>query len=106
VDDFILAFNQPPFAIIVSRYRFAGLDEIMMFEMLKFTVMHELGHVFGLPVKSGYDYRSTEEHCQDKWCLMRQGLDLEQWQQHAFERMAALSLCPQCRDAFRYFFRH
>lgn len=104
-DDFILAFNQPNFAVIVSRYRFAGLDDIMMFEMLKYTVMHDLGHLFGLPVKSGYNYRRSEEHCQDKWCIMRQGMNLDQWQQHAFERMAALALCPQCRDAFKLYFR-
>jgi len=104
-DDFILAFNQPGFAIIVSRFHFAELDDIMMFEMLKYTVMHDLGHLFGLPAKSGYNYIRTEEHCQDKWCLMRQGMDLEQWRQHAFDRMAALALCPQCRDTFRNFFR-
>lgn len=104
-DDFILAFNQPHFATILSRFRFAELDEIMLFEMIKYTVMHDLGHVFGLPAKTGYDYRSTEEHCQDKWCLMRQGMNLDQWRQHAFERMAALSLCPQCRDAFKNYFR-
>jgi predicted Zn-dependent protease len=104
-DEFILAFNKSDFATIVSRYRFADQDEIMMFEMLKFTVMHDLGHIFGLPSKSGYEYNNTEEHCQNEWCLMRQGMNLDQWRQHAFERMAALSLCPQCKEALKHFVR-
>jgi predicted Zn-dependent protease len=104
-DDFILALSQHNFATIVSRSRFSGLDDIMMFEMLKYTVMHDLGHVFGLTLKSGYSYKSSEEYCQDKWCLMRQGMNLDEWRQHAFDRMAALSLCTQCRDALKKFFR-
>jgi len=104
-DEFILAFNQPDFAMIVSRYRFSDLDDILVFEMLKFTVMHDVGHVFGLPAKKGYDYQTTEEHCESDWCIMRQGMDLDQWRQHAFDRMAALALCPQCRETLRNYFR-
>jgi len=102
---FVVAVNKPHFAIIVSRYRFAELNEVIMFEMLKYTVMHNLGHLFGLPFKNGYGYSKSEEHCLNEWCLMRQGMNLDQWQQHAFDRMAALTLCPQCKEAFRYFFR-
>lgn len=104
-DDFILAFSLSNFATIVSRSRFADLDDIMMFEMLKFTVMHDLGNVFGLTGKSGYEYKGSDEYCQDKWCLMRQGMNLDEWKQHAFDRMAALSLCAHCRDALKNYFR-
>jgi len=104
-DDFILAFSQSNFATIVSRSRFADLDDIMMFEMLKFTVMHDLGNVFGLTGKSGYEYKNSEEYCLDKWCLMRQAMNLAEWRQHAIDRMAALSLCEHCRDALKNYFR-
>jgi len=104
-DEFILAVNQPNFAMIASRYRFSDLDDILVFEMLKFTVMHDLGHVFGLPAKQGYDYTNIEEHCESEWCIMRQGMDLDQWRQHAFDRMAAVSLCPQCKETLRSYFR-
>lgn len=57
-------------AVVLSTYKFKGLDEETKYGCIKTSTMHELGHNFGLVDKKtqGVDYT----HCANK-CVMRPG---------------------------------
>ncbi len=81
----------------VARYR--GLPDFDCYLAIKAVVQHELGHIFGMASDLG---RTNTEynlgpHCTNSGCIMRQGLSVPEWVQHARESHEMGRIyCPQC----------
>ena len=62
-------------------------------------MFHELGHVFGMA--ADLHRSNTEEnfgnHCTNPGCIMRQGVNIDQWLHNAhMARRYGRIYCPQC----------
>lgn len=81
----------------VARYR--ELPEFERYLAIKMVVQHELGHIFSMA--ADLSRLNTEDslgpHCTNFGCVMRQGLSVPEWVQHALESHATgMVYCPQC----------
>jgi hypothetical protein len=73
-------------------------------ETQKTEIFHEFGHVLGLPtVRRGIEYlqQTLGWHCQNKGCVMRQGLKVpDDWIRFTRERLTERkngAFCPDCQ---------
>lgn len=82
-------------------FRFRDLPATDRRLAIKAVVWHELGHVFGCaanPHRSNTEYK-LGRHCTNPGCIMRQGVNLNEWVRHARDayRLGRI-YCPQCRE--------
>lgn len=87
----------------VARYR--GLHPHDRYLAIQAVVWHELGHILGMAGDLGRSHTEYNlgPHCTNYCCVMRQGLSVEEWVQHARQTTSRI-YCPQClADARRYF---
>lgn len=108
--NFVLGISTEGIGTVLSTYRFAtsGLNRRNAAECLKTTVMHELGHAFGLvqgprAMTGEFLHRN---HCPpSRRCIMRQGMDVEAWVHHTRDRLQHGPYCRDCRADLRTYFR-
>ena len=89
----------------IARYR--NLFDGDRYLATKAVILHELGHVFNL---AGIHRTNTEEnlgpHCTNPKCIMRQGLNVPIWVNHARESAATNQwYCPQCLEDFKNYLK-
>lgn len=81
----------------VYRYRYLNTDDREL--AIKTVAWHELGHVFGMAgnLRRGNTEYKLGAHCTNYGCVMRQGMNVDEWVRHAKEakRMGRI-YCPQC----------
>ncbi len=95
----------PGFSLVASTFRPRAefRNETTYLEVLKTGVMHEFGHVIGLPNENrGY---ALEEnlggHCTNR-CIMRQRVRIAEWGEITADRLNHGALCRDClRDLSR-----
>lgn len=107
--NYVLGLAIQGIGAVISTNRFLALSDSLRKECLKTLSMHEMGHVLGIVP----DYReiavteSLGKHCQNK-CLMRQGLNVQEWIIMTQERLQGYKLCDLCRNdlkAISYYLR-
>ena len=88
----------------VARYR--GLPPRDRYLAIQAVIWHELGHILGMAgdLRRSHTEYNLGPHCTN-YCVMRQGLSVEEWVQHARQATGRNRIyCPQClADARRYF---
>ena len=92
---------------VISVARFCSLERNLQIECLKTEIIHEAGHVFGLPPNDRQDNieYSIGKHCLN-FCTMRQGLEVpEDWIRITGDRLQSGAFCPQCQKDLQRFFR-
>lgn len=104
-DEFVLGWSFPLTGSVISPHRLRTLNRQQRRECFKTVSMHELGHVFDLPLKTRDDLvHSVGAHCPNI-CIMRQGLNVpDDWLQITADRLAHGPLCEQCLADLRKFF--
>lgn len=86
---------------IFSFNRFLGKKNGL--EVAKTVLMHEMGHVFGLPDRQEQIEENLGTHCINK-CIMRQGLSFQAFNSITRDRLAGNVLCTLCEaDLIRFF---
>ena len=83
---------------VQSVFRYRGLCDTDRRLAIKAVVHHELGHILGC-AKYGriHTKMSLGSHCTNHGCIMRQGLCLSDWVQHARDaERAGWIYCPEC----------
>ena len=90
-------------ATVQSVYRFrpgaASLSDEDRYLAIKMLIHHELGHIFLMAADPNRSHteESLGEHCTNPGCVMRQGLSVPEWVQHARESYdMGMVYCPQC----------
>ena len=105
--NFIIGGAIPYHNFVISTYRFRDLDEFWRRECFKTSVMHELGHVFGLPNdrQDGTIEQSLGGHCTNRF-IMRQGLVVPRdWLVLTRDRLEHGSFCSTCLSELHQFFQ-
>ncbi|TAL19204.1 hypothetical protein EPN90_04535 [Patescibacteria group bacterium] len=110
--NFVLGVGTQASSAIISRHRLSRrylpeLPEDELIECYKTAVMHEVGHMLGLPGRfgtRGHLEESLGMHCTNT-CLMRQRLRLEGWEELTADRLRRGSLCIECRREIVNFFQ-
>jgi predicted Zn-dependent protease len=104
---FVVGSTHPKSAIVISTYRFQGLEPLDRFEVLKTVGIHEGGHLFGLLPESrteNVEYR-LGKHCSNA-CSMRQGMIVpHDWVEMTADRLEYGALCGQCENDLKDYFR-
>ena len=91
---------------VQSVFRYRSLPKYDRKLAIKTVLQHELGHVFGMAWDPNRP--NTEEklgnHCTNRGCIMRQGMNTTEWVNLAREaRKMGRLYCPQClADARKY----
>lgn len=82
---------------IISVSRFLHLSESLRNECIKTLTMHETGHILGLPAEDRVAMKKYLYgwHCTNK-CIMRQGLEIEDWIEMTVERQQLGPFCNIC----------
>lgn len=104
--NFVIGLAISGLGTVVSVARFRSLDRDLQSECLKTEVIHELGHVFGLPREDRLENvaESLGKHCTNL-CTMRQGLEVpKDWIRMTSDRLALGAFCSQCRQDLQGFF--
>lgn len=89
---------------IQSVFRFRGCSDLERFLAIETLIWHELGHILGMAADPRRPH--TEEklgrHCTNYGCVMRQGMSVPEWIEHARDAWQAGQIyCPECiSDAF------
>lgn len=97
--NYCLGLAVPELGMTVSYSRFESMQESLGLECLKTLTMHEFGHVLGIVP----DYRniavedSLGKHCTNR-CLMRQGMNVQDWVKITQDRLNGYVLCDICRN--------
>lgn len=85
----------------VSRFRRLAFRNRKL--AVKAVLLHELGRVLGAAADPGR--HCTEEnlgrHCTNYGCIMRQGLTVEEWVEHAMQAESRGWYCTDCRNDIR-----
>ncbi|MEA2715198.1 MAG: Peptidase family [Candidatus Parcubacteria bacterium] len=95
---FIIGLALRNVGTIVSTHRFKGIaDRTTRIETFKTAVLHEIGHVYGLPGKDRPSLiESLGDHCGET-CVMRQGLYVpDDWIQMTRDRFEHGPFCRYC----------
>jgi predicted Zn-dependent protease len=97
--NFLIGLSIPGDGALVSTNRFLSLkDKSLQYECIKTMMMHEMGHVFGLPLR---DYNVEEKigrHCTNI-CVMRQGLYVpDDWIKMTEDRLKYGAFCKDCQQ--------
>jgi len=103
--NFVIGSAIPHVGTLISTHRFRELNRRTMHECIKTEVIHEVGHVFGLPNQERKDTReSLGQHCTNV-CIMRQGLIVPRdWINMTNDRIKYGPLCGNCQtDLLNYF---
>lgn len=107
--NFVVGSAIEGFGTIVSINRFKNLERQLQAGCIKTTVMHEIGHVFGLVPKTRTInvVKSLGLHCTCQ-CVMRQGLSVpHDFIKYTEERLATGQVfCPRCQQDLRNYFRN
>ena len=80
----------------VARYR--DLFDFQRKLCTKAVVLHEVGHIFGMAAdlnRSHTEYL-LGPHCTNYGCVMRQGLTVHDWAEHAYQAHVHGPYCPEC----------
>jgi len=104
--NFLFGVGQPLIGFVFSFHRFKQLPtKKWAQETAKTVIMHEMGHVFNLPIRAELTEENLGTHCLNK-CLMRQGLSLNAMQKIAKDRVKGYVLCQLCQeDLIRHFWK-
>mgnify|MGYP000867190641 CR=1 FL=1 len=106
-NSWVLGSAQTFTGTVISTYRWRKFSDADQYRFIRTEAEHEFGHVLGLPDINRKDLEfSIGLHCCNDNCVMRQGLNLQQWITHTLERERYGPLCSQCTDDIRWFFRH
>lgn len=93
---------------ILSTARFQKLSEQISMRCFETEVLHEIGHMFGLPDPTRGDGTISESlgaHCTNPGCTMRQGLRVpDDWIRMSAERHPQRPFCPTCLGELRHWF--
>ncbi|MEO5928175.1 MAG: hypothetical protein ABIO72_05630 [Patescibacteria group bacterium] len=108
--NFVLGMSIEGVGTVLSTYRFISteLNTRNATECFKTTVMHELGHVFGLVKgeRAMEGHWLHRQHCPPtRRCIMRQGLSVKEWALHTRDRLEYGPFCPDCVKDLQSFFR-
>jgi predicted Zn-dependent protease len=78
-------------------------DLALQVECFKTIVMHEVGHMLGLPNSNRRDIEDNLGwHCINNNCIMRQGLNIQAWIRITEDRLRSdTPLCPHCQQDLR-----
>jgi len=104
--NFVIGLAVQGLCTVLSTFRFGTLSMAEQVECIKTEVLHEMGHVFGLPSSDRPNLiDSIGAHCSNK-CVMRQGVILpDDWVRMTQDRLAQNNpFCGDClRDLANYF---
>ena len=106
--NFIIGQAMEGVLALISVNRFLSLDNDLQRECIKSVIIHEIGHMFGLPRQNRTDGTITESlgnHCTNI-CIMRQGLAIPK--DFIFltqDRLRNGPFCENCLDELRQFFQ-
>ncbi|MBD3251400.1 hypothetical protein GF380_03020 [Candidatus Uhrbacteria bacterium] len=99
--NFILGCTFRGLASVVSCHQFARMevDESVRAACMETTVMHEIGHLFGLCPKTWVDAMDQEAfggpHCTNR-CIMRQRVAVDGWLELTRDRLEHPPFCQRC----------
>jgi len=84
----------------VSRLLSSVRDPGLQTELIRRVLRHEVGHMFGLPIRDNNTIELLGKHCANV-CTMREGLSVEEWaSQLAQENSLGLQFCGDCLTDF------
>lgn len=105
--DFIIGHAMRAVLALGSTFRFSQLTQKESEECIKSEMMHELGHMFGLPDTNRQDGSLEDSlgiHCTNT-CVMRQGLAIpNDFQRITQDRLHHGPFCSACLRELREFF--
>lgn len=106
--NFMCGFAVPRHMAIASTARFTELALEEQAECFKTLVIHEVGHMFGLPGdrRTSHVTHSLGKHCTNRKCVMRQGLTVpHDWINLTNDRLSVNTpFCTECLSEFPKFF--
>lgn len=89
---------------VQSIARFRDLDILSRFLAVKAVIWHELGHILGMAAATDRPHTEYKlgPHCTNPGCVMRQGMSVPEWVEHAEEAFQSGQIfCHQClEDAY------
>lgn len=84
---------------VQSLARYRELSDFDRKLSIKAVIWHELGHIFGMAadLRRSHTVYNLGPHCTNHGCIMRQGLTVEEWAQHARDAYEMRRIyCPEC----------
>jgi predicted Zn-dependent protease len=112
--NFVLGLGLDKVGTVISTHHFSELDNRMRYECIKSTVIHELGHVFGLiPSKRKKNVdKELGRHCANV-CTMRQslyplrpeGIPVFSWEDLTNDRLNHGTFCGTCEKDLKQYFK-